>query len=368
MIYLSSENLEYTGSNIKPEVTVKDGTKTLALTTDYTLTNSGGTEVGSYEVMITGQGNYKGTAKKQYSIITKGAAGFTVDELTVPLTYTGLPLTPTVTVKKAGTTTILTKGTDYEVAYTDNINVGTATATVTGKGNYSGTRSVNFTINPKPLTDGMVALSSTSFTYNGSEQKPVVSVTDTDNNLPLIQGTHYTVTYPTDAISQGTKTVTIRGIGNYTGVITKDYSIGMLSLNNASVTLNELTSYIYDGTEKKPTVRGVLVGTLVVPTIGYTVAYPEDVINTGIKTITITGKGDYTGTATASYTITPKTVTKEMILLSSENLIYTGSIIKPTVTVKDGSKTLIENTDYTLTNDGGKEVGTYSLTGLYAYQ
>ena len=362
MIYLSSENLEYTGSNIKPEVTVKDGTKTLALTTDYTLTNAGGTEVGSYEVMITGQGNYKGTAKKQYSIITKGAAGFTVDELTVPLTYTGMPLTPTVTVKKAGITTILTLGTDYEVAYTDNINVGTATATVTGKGNYSGTRSVNFTINPKPLTDGMVALSSTSFTYNGSEQKPVVSVTDTDNNLPLIQGTHYTVTYPTDAISQGTKTVTIRGIGNYTGVITKDYSIGMLSLNNASVTLNELTSYIYDGTEKKPTVREVLVGTLVVPTIGYTVAYPEDVINTGTKTITITGKGDYTGAATASYTITPKTVNKEMILLSSENLIYTGSIIKPTVTVKDGSKTLIENTDYTLTNDGGKEVGTYSLT------
>ena len=362
MIYLSSENLEYTGSNIKPEVTVKDGTKTLALTTDYTLTNAGGTEVGSYEVMITGQGNYKGTAKKQYSIITKGAAGFTVDEMTVPLTYTGMPLTPTVTVKKAGTTNVLTLGTDYEVAYTDNINVGTATATVTGKGNYSGTRSVNFTINPKPLTDGMVALSSTSFTYNGSEQKPVVSVTDTDNNMPLTQNTDYTVTYPADAISQGTKTVTIRGIGNYTGEITKDYTIGLLSLNDASVTLNELTSYIYDGNEKKPTVKEVKVGTLVIPTTGYTVAYPDDVINIGTKTITITGKGNYTGAATASYTITPKTVNKEMILLSSENLIYTGSIIKPTVTVKDGSKTLIENTDYTLTNDGGKEVGTYSLT------
>ena len=362
MIYLSSENLEYTGNVLKPEVTVKDGNKTLALTTDYTLTNAGGTEVGSYEVTITGQGNYKGTAKKQYSIITKGSAGFSVDELTVPQTYTGMPLTPTVTVKKAGTTTILTLGTDYEVAYTDNINVGTATATITGKGNYSGTRSVNFTINPKPLTDGMVALSSTSFIYSGSEQKPVVSVTDTDNNMPLTQNTHYTVTYPTDAISQGTKTVTIRGIGNYTGEITKNYTIGMLSLDDASVTLNELTSYVYDGNEKKPTVKEVKVGTLVVPTTGYTVAYPDDIINIGKKTMTITGKGNYTGATTTSYTITPKTVNKEMILLSSENLIYTGSIIKPTVTVKDGSKTLTENTDYTLTNDGGKEVGTYSLT------
>ena len=362
MIYLSSENLEYTGNVLKPEVTVKDGNKTLALTTDYTLTNAGGTEVGSYEVTITGQGNYKGTAKKQYSIITKGSAGFSVDELTVPQTYTGMPLTPTVTVKKAGTTTILTLGTDYEVAYTDNINVGTATATITGKGNYSGTRSVNFTINPKPLTDGMVALSSTSFIYSGSEQKPVVSVTDTDNNMPLTQNTHYTVTYPTDAISQGTKTVTIRGIGNYTGEITKNYTIGMLSLDDASVTLNELTSYVYDGNEKKPTVKEVKVGTLVVPTTGYTVAYPDDIINIGKKTMTITGKGNYTGATTTNYTITPKTVNKEMILLSSENLIYTGSIIKPTVTVKDGSKTLTENTDYTLTNDGGKEVGTYSLT------
>ena len=264
--------------------------------------------------------------------------------------------------KKAGTADVLTLNTDYTVAYTDNTNVGTATVTVTGKGNYSGTRTKNFTITAKTLADGMVALSSTSFTYTGSEQKPVVTVTDMDTNTPLTLNTDYQVIYPTDPISQGTKTITVKGIGNYTGEVAKTYSIGVLSLNDASVTLNELSSYVYDGMEKKPTVKEVLVGTLVVPVTGYTVTYPDDLINIGTKTMTITGKGNYTGSTTKSYVVTPKTVTKEMISLSSENLIYTGSTLKPTVTVKDGAKTLTEGTDYTLSNDGGIEVGTYSLT------
>ena len=362
MIYLSSENLEYTGNVQAPTVTVKDGTKVLALTTDYTLSNPGGTAVGTYEATITGQGNYKGSAKKQYSIIAEGATGFTVDEITGTFIYSGSPLTPAVTVKKAGTADVLTLNTDYTVAYTDNTNVGTATVTVTGKGNYSGTRTKNFTITAKTLADGMVALSSTSFTYTGSEQKPVVTVTDMDTNTPLTLNTDYQVIYPTDPISQGTKTITVKGIGNYTGEVAKTYSIGVLSLNDASVTLNELSSYVYDGMEKKPTVKEVLVGTLVVPVTGYTVTYPDDLINIGTKTMTITGKGNYTGSTTKSYVVTPKTVTKEMISLSSENLIYTGSTLKPTVTVKDGAKTLTEGTDYTLSNDGGIEVGTYSLT------
>ena len=364
MIYLSSENLEFTGANIKPTVTVKDGTKTLTVGTatapqDYLLSNPGGTAVGTYEVAITGQGNYKGTAKKQYSIVAKGATGFTVDEITGTFVYKGAPWTPAVTVKKAETTDVLTEGTDYTVAYTDNTNVGTATVTVTGKGNYSGTRTVNFAITAKTLADGMVALSSTAFTYSGSEQKPTVTVTDTDTNTPLTLNTDYQVIYPADAISQGTKTVTVKGVGNYTGEVPKTYTIGLLSLNDASVTLNELTSYVYDGTEKKPTVREVTVGTMVVPTTGYTVTYPDDVVNQGVKTMTITGTGNYTGKTTKQYTVTPKMITSDMMIFDNVNLVHTGGLLKPVVTVKDGGTVLKENTDYVLTNDGATEVGTY---------
>ena len=294
MIKIANENLTYTGSAQTAAVTIEDlvGSTNIITSNDYTLTNPGGTAVGNYTVTIDGKGNYKGSASKQYSIIAQGATGFTVDEITETFTYKGAAWTPAVTVKKASTTDVLTLNMDYTVAYSDNTNVGTATVTVTGKGNYSGTRTVNFTIAAKTLADGMVALSSTSFTYTGSEQKPAVTVTDTDTNTPLTLNTDYQVIYPTDAISQGTKTITVKGIGNYTGEVAKTYSIGLLSLNDASVTLNELSSYVYDGLEKKPTVREVTVGTMVVPTTGYTVSYPDDLINIGTKTMTITGKGN----------------------------------------------------------------------------
>ena len=63
--------------------------------------------------------------------------------------YTGSAFTPAVTVTLNGTT--LTAGTDYTVAYTNNIEVGTATVTVTGKGNYTGTATANFTITAAPV-------------------------------------------------------------------------------------------------------------------------------------------------------------------------------------------------------------------------
>ena len=66
------------------------------------------------------------------------------------VTYNGLAQTPTVTVKDGNTT--LTEGTDYTVSYSDNTNAGMATVTITGKGNYTGTKTANFTINKAPLT------------------------------------------------------------------------------------------------------------------------------------------------------------------------------------------------------------------------
>ncbi|MBQ8065315.1 MAG: FIVAR domain-containing protein [Prevotella sp.] len=59
-------------------------------------------------------------------------------------TYTGSAITPTVTVKDGETTLVL--NTDYTVAYSNNVNTGSATVTVTGTGNYSGTATANFTI------------------------------------------------------------------------------------------------------------------------------------------------------------------------------------------------------------------------------
>ncbi len=59
-------------------------------------------------------------------------------------TATGKAICPEPTVTLDGTT--LVKGTDYELSYADNVEPGTATITITGKGDYTGTKEVQFTI------------------------------------------------------------------------------------------------------------------------------------------------------------------------------------------------------------------------------
>ena len=85
------------------------------------------------------------------------------------VTYNGLAQIPTVTVKYGNTT--LTEGTDYTVSYSDNTNAGTATVTITGMGNYIGTRTANFTINKAPLT-----ITANSYTISKGDALPAFAV------------------------------------------------------------------------------------------------------------------------------------------------------------------------------------------------
>lgn len=362
-------NMVYTGGVLKPTPTIQDlkdpndANTNIITTADYTLTNDGGTEVGNYEVKIVGKQNYTGTAKKQYSIVAKESeAAFTIAAI-ADQTYTGSPITPTVTVYKAGTTTPLTPGTDYDVAYSDNVNVGTATVTVTGKGNYASTKTTTFKITAKTLTEDMVHLSTpTTFTYNGKIQKPTVIVSDGNAMTAL----DYTIIND-DHSDANTYNVEVIGTHNYTGSITKPYTINPLSITGASVTLEALT-FTYNATAQKPAVSEVKVGDLIVPSTDYTIGYPADATSHGQKTITITAQNNFTGTITKDYTISPKPVNEDMIILTSGSYLeYTGGWLKPTVTVKDGGTVMVESTataenDYTLTNDGAVNVGQYTVS------
>ena len=354
MVTLSATTFTYNGSAQKPTVTVKDGNKTLTENTDYTLTNAGGTAVGTYDVVVKGKGNYAGTITKQFTI-SANAGALTVTPATTSYTYDGTEKKPAVTVK-SGTTT-LTVNTDYTVAYTDNINAGTATVTATGKGNYAGaTGSATFTINAKALTDAMVTLSATTFVYNGSVQKPTVTVKD--GNKTLTQNTDYTITNA-GGTAVGTYNVVVKGKGNYSGTITKQFTI---SANAGALTVTPTTtSYTYDGTEKEPAVTVKSGTTTLTANTDYTVVYSNNT-NVGTATVTVTGKDNYAGaTGSATFTINAKALTDAMVTLSATTFSYSGSLQKPTVTVKDGNKTLTQNTDYTLTNAGGTAVGTYNV-------
>lgn len=138
----------YTGSPCVQGVSVKDSEAKLTFD-DISVTYENNINVGTATIIYTGKNNYTGEIRKNFKITE---ASITDDMIAnIPsVTYNTRAHTPDVTVTFEGST--LEAGKDYDVAYTNNINAGTATVTVTGKGNFTGTASKTFTINKAGLT------------------------------------------------------------------------------------------------------------------------------------------------------------------------------------------------------------------------
>ena len=138
----------YTGSAIKPAVTVKYNGKTLKSGTDYTVSYKNNKAVGTATITVTGKGDYSGTKTRTFSIVNKAISTVKV-QYTTGYAYTGLAIKPNITVTGNDGKT-LKKDTDYTVSYSNNINIGSsAKITVKGKGSYIGSKTITFTIKPK---------------------------------------------------------------------------------------------------------------------------------------------------------------------------------------------------------------------------
>ncbi|MBR1384178.1 MAG: leucine-rich repeat protein [Ruminococcus sp.] len=207
----------YTGSAITPGFTIKLGTKTLTTPLQYTYTITNNTNVGNGVINVTGKNSYSGTATFYFTIKSAGTTVTNLSTATVTLSqtsvaYTGSAITSPVPTVKVGSTT-LTKGTDYDVSYSNNTNVGTATVTVTGKGSYAGTNSATFSITALNLSNATIGAIADQ-TYTGSALTPAPTVKY--GSKTLTAGTDYTVSYSNNT-NAGTATVTVTGKGNYTG-------------------------------------------------------------------------------------------------------------------------------------------------------
>lgn len=215
----------YTGSEVTPEVTVTHSGKTLVKDRDFTVTYHNNIEPSSYYnspwVGIDGIGNYQGYVTKSFTINRADISSCTVTLSDESLTtYTGSSLRPTATVKSGDKE--LTLNQDYYVSYRNNWDAGTASAILTGTGNYTGSVTKDFTIKPLDISRYSASLSQYSYTSDGTEKCPDVTVTYGDKTLAA--GTDFTVSYK-DNVKEGTATVTITGAGNYTGIINTTFTI-----------------------------------------------------------------------------------------------------------------------------------------------
>ena len=267
-------------------------------------------------------------------------------------TYTGSNQTQKITVKYGKQ--ILKSGTDYSVSYTNNKNKGTATVSITGKGNYIGTKKVTFKINKRSITS--LAFSKVNnYTYTGKEVSPNVTVKY--GKKALVKGTDYKLTY-TKNVNKGTATVTVTGLGNYTGTKKITYKINARKISSAKI--EGITNKTYTTKAQTQSLKLVYNGITLKNKTDYKVSYKNNT-KKGTATVTITGIGNFTGILKKTFKINARSVTG-LTYSEIKPQTYTGSAIKPVVTVKYGNTKLKKGTDYNISYKNNTKAGTATIT------
>ena len=264
----------------------------------------------NHEVLTTAQpfdaGTYKVTAScESESTIYTAEATFTVEPREIEakdvafdkeLTYTGNELTQTVTVTVNGKT--LTVGTDYTVSDLTGTEPGSYPVTVAGTGNYTGTVTKSFEIAKADISSAEITYDAGPYGYTGKEWKPEVAVSF--NDAALTADTDYTVSYENN-INAGTAKIIITGIGDhFTGSTEKTFTINSAEISGC--TFAPIADVTYNTTAHTPEVTVAISGRTLEADKDYTVSYASN-INAGTATVTVTGKGNFTGTASKTFTI-----------------------------------------------------------------
>ena len=385
--------------HVNPLTVTDTKTKTdLEENKDYTLTYSSDViNVGTVDVTVNGIGNYAGEFKKSYKITPRE---YTVTTESAKKVYDGTALTAGGKIEgivDGEVVVVHTTGSQTEVGSTPNTyklewkkassknyklkedSIGTLTVTEQtidpGKD----------PDNPNPNYSGVTINNPSNSVYDGKEHKWSPAVTDKEGNA-LVEGTDYEVAYSTSDFTNvtGTITVTITGIGNYTGTVTRTYEI----TPKAYTVTTESVKKVYDGTAL--TAGGKIEGIVSGETVEFT--------TTGSRTVEGTSKNTYSLKWNGSAIQTNYKLAKESIgelTVKSKSIIpdepstpddkktgitvsdpkdskYDGQEHREVLTVKDTKtgKDLIANKDYTVVySDDLVNAGTVkvTVTGLGNY-
>ncbi|MBO6215504.1 MAG: Ig-like domain-containing protein, partial [Lachnospiraceae bacterium] len=284
--------------------------------------------------------------------------------------------------------TVLVKDTDYTIGYSNNVNVGTAAITATGMGNYTGSVSAGYTIGQLDLSSlpagAEVALDVSNVSYTGMAVTPEVSVAVTlpgGTVLTLAENTDYITSFSNN-ISVGSSAVArVTGIQNFTGTISKNFSVVERSIVSSSMTYSfnagtdiftgsdsdgdlsftaTNSSRVWNGYAVQPGIAIFDGSTPLVKGTDFTVEFADNT-EPGTATATITGKKNYAGAqkVVIKFTINKCAIDSDRITITNNS--ETDAVLTIRDTVKSGY-TLIEGTDYTVTKDTSKGGGVKTAT------
>ncbi len=312
------QNQTFLGFKITPDVTITDKNYTLKNGTDYSLTYYNNINVGTASIDIKGIGNYTGTKKITFRITAKDISYATISDVQ-SYEYTGSEIKPPVNVTDGSSKLVENK--DYTVSYSNNISAGTATIQIDGIGNYSGAIIKTFNIIENEEIDTTKDISTLNISeitdkiYTGKVITPELKIFD-DSTL-LVKGTDYTLSYYNN-LDIGTATLQIKGIGNYSGTVTKTFNIVKKDINFTQI--SDISEQIYSGNKIEPEVIITSDSIKLIEGQDYTVEY-ENSTDVGTATIRITGKNNYTGSTIKTFEIISNS---EDDTTSPEELPYAG--------------------------------------------
>ncbi len=323
------------------------------------------TEAGTYTVAVKGvdANGYTGTKEIQLVVLNSSQVLMSAAKVTgiQNKAYTGDKVVPEFTVKYGQET--LQQHKDYEV-FCDSVEVGTATAVIKGTGEkYVGEKTVTFKITGAVLKPADVQLENASnLYYTGNAAEPAVKISGAEQNRD------FTVAYDKN-VKAGTATVTVKGIGKYTGTVKKTFKIapfdiqqnpeGRLSYQTAGIKV----PYMKGGSKLKQTdLKAVFNGENLVEGTDYTLVYSGNK-KTGTATVKIKGKGNFKGTtAPVSFTIVEQDLANlTNIIISDVPKKNAKKYANVSLTIKDfDQKPLKKGTDYSVTFT--KQDGTTPIT------
>ena len=385
--------------HVNPLTVTDTKTKTdLEENKDYTLTYSSDViNVGTVEVNVKGIGNYTGEFTKTYKITPKE---YTVTTDSAKKVYDGTALTAGGKIEgivDGEVVVVHTTGSQTDVGSTPNTyklewkkassknyklkedSIGTLTVTEQtidpGKD----------PDNPNPNYSGVTINNPSNSVYDGKEHKWSPAVTDKEGNA-LVVGSDYEVAYSTSDFRNvtGTITVTITGIGNYTGTVTRTYEI----TPKAYTVTTESAKKVYDGTAL--TAGGKVEGIVSGETVEFTTTGSRTVEGTSKNTYSLKWNGSAIETnyklakeSIGDLTVTPKSIIPDepdtpddkktgITVSNPKDSKYDGQEHREVLTVKDTKtgKDLIANKDYTVVySDDLVNAGTVTIkvSGLGNY-